>query len=126
MRDLTKGPIGGHLMQLSTFIVLSMIAFGAKLDGAPISTEGIDRVEPIDHAFADRFGFVVKQLAIAKLKGTGSAAPLELRVHPALVAKDAPLANISGVLNAVAIEGRALGPCLLSGRGAGDMPRTSP
>ncbi len=102
--------------------VLAMLAFGARLDGAPISTEGIDTVEPVDHAFADRFGFVVKQLAIAKLKGEGPSAPLELRVHPALVAKDAPLANISGVLNAVAIEGRALGPCLLSGRGAGDMP----
>jgi homoserine dehydrogenase len=43
-------------------------------------------------------------------------------VHPALVAKDAPLANINGVLNAIAIEGRALGLCLLSGRGAGDLP----
>jgi homoserine dehydrogenase len=102
--------------------VLSMIAFGAHLDGVAISTEGIGGVEPIDHAFADRFGFVVKQLGVAKLKGDGPGAPLELRVHPALVAKDAPLANISGVLNAVAIEGRALGPCLLSGRGAGDMP----
>lgn len=102
--------------------VLAMLAFGARLDGVRISTEGIDTVEPVDHAFAERFGFVVKQLAIAKMKGTGSDAPLELRVHPALVAKDAPLANISGVLNAVAIEGRALGPCLLSGRGAGDMP----
>lgn len=102
--------------------VLSMLAFGAHLDGVAISTEGIDKVEPIDHEFADRFGFVVKQLAIAKLKGEGPSAPLELRVHPALVAKDLPLANISGVLNAVAIEGHALGPCLLSGRGAGDMP----
>lgn len=103
-------------------VVLSMLAFGARLDGARISTEGIDTVEPIDHAFADRFGFVVKQLAIAKLKGEGPTAALELRVHPALVATDTPLANINGVLNAVAIEGRALGPCLLSGRGAGDMP----
>jgi homoserine dehydrogenase len=103
-------------------VVLSMLAFGARLDGARISTEGIDTVEPVDHAFAERFGFVVKQLAIAKLKGEGPTAPLELRVHPALVARDAPLANISGVLNAVAIEGRALGPCLLSGRGAGDLP----
>lgn len=103
-------------------VVLAMLAFGARLDGASVSTEGIDAVEPIDHAFAERFGFVVKQLAIAKLKGEGQAAPLELRVHPALVAKEAPLANISGVLNAVAIEGKALGPCLLSGRGAGDMP----
>jgi homoserine dehydrogenase len=99
-------------------VVLSMLAFGARLDGAKVPTEGLGDVEAVDHAFADRFGFVVKQLAVAKDKG-GS---LELRVHPALVAKDAPLANISGVLNAVAIEGRALGPCLLSGRGAGDMP----
>lgn len=99
--------------------VLSMLAFGARLDGVKISTEGIDTVEAIDSAFAERFGFVVKQLGIAKLKADGA---LELRVHPALVAKDAPLANINGVLNAVAIEGRALGPCLLSGRGAGDMP----
>ena len=102
--------------------VLSMLAFGARLDGVKISTEGIDTVEPVDHAFAERFGYVVKQLAIAKLRGQGPSAPLELRVHPALVARDSPLANISGVLNAVAIEGRALGPCLLSGRGAGDMP----
>ena len=103
-------------------VVLSMLAFGARLDGAFVSTEGIDTIEPVDNAFAERFGYVVKQLAVAKLKGDGPSAPLELRVHPALIAKDAPLANINGVLNAVAIEGKALGPCLLSGRGAGDMP----
>lgn len=101
-------------------VVLAMLAFGARLDGARVPTEGIDTVEPIDHAFAERFGFVVKQLAIAKLARRGGA--LELRVHPALIAEDTALANTSGVLNAVAIEGRALGPCLLSGRGAGDMP----
>jgi homoserine dehydrogenase len=99
--------------------VLSMLAFGAQLDGAHIPTEGIRDVSPVDHANAERFGFVVKHLAVAVAKEGGA---LELRVHPALVAKDAPLANINGVLNAIAIEGRALGPCLLSGRGAGDMP----
>jgi homoserine dehydrogenase len=99
-------------------VVLAMLAFGARLDGVNVPTEGIADVDPIDHAFADRFGFVVKQLAIARDRGDA----LELRVHPALVAKDAPLANISGVLNAIAVEGRALGPCLLSGRGAGDLP----
>ncbi|MDB4946164.1 MAG: Homoserine dehydrogenase [Labilithrix sp.] len=99
-------------------VVLSMLAFGARLEGATISTEGIRGIEPVDHAFAERFGFVVKHLAIAKDRPGG----LELRVHPALVAKDGPLANINGVLNAIAVEGQALGPCLLSGRGAGDMP----
>ena len=43
-------------------------------------------------------------------------------MHPALVRLDTALSNVRGVLNAVAIEGRALGPCLLSGRGAGAMP----
>lgn len=99
-------------------VVLSMLAFGARLDGVSVLTEGIRGVEPVDHAFAERFGFVVKQLAIAKERGE----QLELRVHPALVAKDTPLANINGVLNAISVEGRALGPCLLSGRGAGDLP----
>lgn len=99
--------------------VLAMLAFGAQLDGAQIPTEGIRNVSPVDHANAERFGYVVKHLAVAVAKDGGA---LELRVHPALVAKDAPLANINGVLNAIAVEGRALGPCLLSGRGAGDLP----
>lgn len=99
-------------------VVLAMLAFGAKLDGVHVSTEGIRAVEAVDHAFAARFGFVVKHLAIAEDRGSS----LELRVHPALISKDAPLANINGVLNAVGIEGRALGPCILSGRGAGDLP----
>jgi homoserine dehydrogenase len=107
-------------------VVLAMLAFGARLDGVKIPTEGIRGVEPVDHELAERFGYVVKHLAVAKDRsGAGAAAgtgALELRVHPALVAKDSPLANINGVLNAIAIEGRALGPCLLSGRGAGDLP----
>jgi homoserine dehydrogenase len=98
--------------------VLAMLAFHARLDGAEIPTEGITDIEALDHEFAERFGFVIKHLAVAKDRGEA----LELRVHPALVAKDSPLANINGVLNAIAVEGRALGPCLLSGRGAGDMP----
>lgn len=99
-------------------VVLAMLAFGARLDKAEIPTEGIREIEPVDNAFADRFGYVVKQLAIGNDRGDA----IELRVHPALVAKDSPLANVHGVLNAIAVEGRALGPCLLSGRGAGDLP----
>lgn len=99
-------------------VVLAMLAFRARLDGAHVLTEGITSVESVDHAFAERFGYVIKHLAIAKERG----GRLELRVHPALVARESPLANIHGVLNAIALEGRALGPCLLSGRGAGDLP----
>ena len=99
-------------------VVLAMLAFGARVEAGQVPTEGIRAVDPIDHRFADRFGFVIKHLAI----GRDHAEGVELRVHPALVRRDTALANVNGVLNAIAVEGRALGPCLLSGRGAGDMP----
>ena len=98
--------------------VLAMLAFGARVDHARVPTEGIRAIEPVDHAFADRFGYAIKHLAIGRDKGDA----VELRVHPALVPKDQAIANVGGVLNAIALEGRARGPCLLSGRGAGDMP----
>jgi homoserine dehydrogenase len=99
-------------------VVLAMLAFGARVEAGTVPTEGIRGIEPIDHRFAERFGFAIKHLAVGRDRGEG----IELRVHPALVHRDTPLANVGGVLNAIAIEGRALGPCLLSGRGAGDMP----
>jgi len=99
-------------------VVLAMLAFGARVESGRVPTEGIRDVDAIDHRFAERFGFVIKHLAI----GSDHGESVELRVHPALVHKDTPLANVNGVLNAIALEGRALGPCLLSGRGAGDMP----
>jgi homoserine dehydrogenase len=98
--------------------VLAMLAFGVKASHGDIATEGIRTLEPIDLRFAERFDLVIKHLAIGKDHGSR----IELRVHPALVSKRSVLANVSGVLNAIYLEGRALGPCLISGRGAGDMP----
>ncbi|HEY2517004.1 MAG TPA: homoserine dehydrogenase [Polyangiaceae bacterium] len=99
-------------------VVLAMLSFGARIDSATVPTEGIRAIEAIDHDFADRFGYAVKHLAIGRDRG----ASVELRVHPALVKKTSTIANVGGVLNAISLEGHALGPCLLSGRGAGDLP----
>ncbi len=99
-------------------VVLAMLAFGARVDSREVPTEGITGIEAVDHQFALRFGYAIKHLAIGRDQGES----VELRVHPALVPRDSMLANVHGVLNAIALEGRALGPCLLSGRGAGDMP----
>jgi homoserine dehydrogenase len=99
-------------------VVLAMLAFGARVEADHVWTEGIRGIDPIDHRFAERFGFTIKHLAIGRDHGDD----VELRVHPALVRRDTPLANVGGVLNAIALQGRALGPCLLSGPGAGDMP----
>lgn len=98
--------------------ILATLAFGARVDAQSVHTEGITRIGPLDVAFARRFGFVVKSLAIAKDLGHA----LDLRVHPALVPARHVLASVSGALNAVWIEGEALGPCLLSGKGAGGLP----
>ncbi len=99
-------------------VVLAMLAFGARVDHSLVPTEGIRAIDPIDHDFADRFGYTIKHLAIGRDRETS----VELRVHPALVPRSSTIAHVGGVLNAISLEGRALGPCLLSGRGAGDMP----
>jgi homoserine dehydrogenase len=99
-------------------VVLAMLAFGARVEAERVPTEGIRAIEPVDHRFAEQFGFVIKHLAVGYDRGDS----VELRVHPALVRRDSQLATVNGVLNAIGLEGRALGPSLLSGRGAGDMP----
>lgn len=99
-------------------VVLAMLAFGARVDHARVSTEGIRSIDEVDHRFAERFGYVIKHLAVGRDLGDA----IELRVHPAFVPKSSMLANVSGVLNAVLLHGRALGPCLVYGRGAGDLP----
>jgi len=99
-------------------VVTAMLAFGASVDHADFLIEGIRGLQEVDFRFADRFGFRIKHLCIGHDRGER----VELRAHPALVRKDSVLANVDGVLNGVFVLGRALGPCLLVGRGAGDMP----
>lgn len=99
-------------------VVLAMLAFGARVDPTRVSVEGIRGLDEADHRFAERFGYIIKHLAIGRDRGES----IELRVHPALIPQKSVLANVSGVLNAILLEGRALGPCLVSGRGAGDLP----
>lgn len=99
--------------------ILATLAFGAQVHPSHISTEGIAQIGAIDIAMAARFGYVIKPLAIGAELEDGS---LDLRVHPALVPESSVLASIGGVLNVVVLEGAMLGPCLLSGHGAGALP----
>jgi homoserine dehydrogenase len=99
-------------------VVLSMLAFGAAINVDQVSVEGIRQIDDVDFRLAERFDFNIKHLAIGRLKGRD----VELRVHPAMVPTSSVLANINDVLNGVYIQGRALGPCLLVGRGAGELP----
>lgn len=100
-------------------LLLATLAFGARVTASQVTTEGITGIEAVDIQLARRFGFVIKSLAIAESTPGGA---LDLRVHPTLVPEKSVLASISGAMNAVLLEGAALGPCMLSGLGAGSMP----
>jgi homoserine dehydrogenase len=99
--------------------ILTTLAFGVHLKTSQISTEGITNVDAIDIHFARRFGYVFKPLAIAEAFEDGT---LGLRVHPALVPESSIIAHVTDALNTVHIAADALGPCILTGRGAGAGP----
>jgi homoserine dehydrogenase len=95
--------------------ILASLAFGSKIDAAAVSVEGIDSITLADLAAADELGFRIKLLGVAERTPRG----IEQRVHPTMVAKSAPLAQTMGVLNAVSIDGDAVGELTLIGPGAG-------
>ena len=99
--------------------ILATLAYGARVSLSQVACEGIDVVDAIDIKAARRFGYVIKPLAVACVASNGA---LDLRVHPALVSERSVLASIGGALNAVLIEGAMLGPCMISGLGAGALP----
>lgn len=99
-------------------VVLAMLAFGARPPHDGMVIEGIDGLAREDVEIAARLGYTVKHLVIGRDHGSA----VELRAHPTLIRRTSVLGSVSGVLNGIKLEGRALGPCFLSGRGAGDMP----
>jgi homoserine dehydrogenase len=99
--------------------ILATLAFGVRVHPEHIATEGIDVVDAHDIEYADGFDYAIRPMAIAKRSDDDV---LDLRVHPALVPLDNPLAHITGALNAVSVRGERVGTCLLSGPGAGAAP----
>lgn len=101
--------------------ILASIAFGIPLQFSKVYMEGISRLTTEDVKNADMFGYRIKHLGLARDTGDG----IELRVHPTLIPKEVLLASVSGVMNAIMIEGDAVGPTLYYGAGAGADPTAS-
>ena len=101
--------------------ILASIAFGIPLQFSRVYTEGISRLTREDIAAAEQFGYRIKHLGIAKDTGHG----IELRVHPTLIPQSVLLASVNGVMNAVMVDGDAVGPTLFYGAGAGAGPTGS-
>jgi homoserine dehydrogenase len=101
--------------------ILASIAFGIPLQFDAVYTEGISHITQADIAYADELGYCIKHLGIARRCDAG----VELRVHPTLIPKQRPLASVNGVMNAVLVQGDAVGQTLYYGAGAGAEPTAS-
>ncbi len=95
--------------------ILARLAFRTSVPLEAIYREGIRGVHAQDIRNANTLGFVIKLLAVARRERDG----LLVRVHPALVPSDVPMAKVDGVLNVCEVEGDLVGPLWLQGRGAG-------
>ncbi|MCD6365783.1 MAG: homoserine dehydrogenase [Planctomycetes bacterium] len=101
--------------------IMASLAFAKRIDLDGISVEGIDSLQLSDIAYGEELGYVVKLLAIAHMQPDG----LSLRVCPAFISMNHPLAWVSGPFNAVSVYGHATGHTMYYGRGAGGMPTAS-
>ncbi len=99
--------------------ILTSLAFGTEVDADSVYVEGIQTITLADLAAADELGYRVKLLGVAQRTATG----IEQRVHPTMVPKGSVIAEIDGVLNAVAVDSDMMNLTLV-GPGAGG-PATS-
>ena len=112
--------------------ILAGLAYGGSVPRVAIPTEGIDRLEARDVAYAAQLGYVVKLLAVAQAMPSAEAPTsaqteqlLDVRVHPTLLPKAHPLAGVNGVNNAILVEGDPVGQVMFYGPGAGAGPTAS-
>jgi len=101
--------------------IMSAIAFGVPVQFDKAHVEGITSLQAADIRYAEQLGYRIKLLGITKRRDTG----IELRVHPTLIPSTRLIANVEGAMNAVVVQGDAVGATLYYGKGAGSEPTAS-
>lgn len=101
--------------------ILSSLAYNTPVDISKVYVEGIEGIDRKDIQYADELGFVLKLLAIAERLEGG----VLVKVHPALIDRENPLAAISREDNAIMVYSDFLGKSMYSGKGAGARPTAS-
>ena len=101
--------------------ILSALAFGIPMQFDKAYIEGISKLDAIDIKYAEQLGYRIKLLGITKHTPEG----VELRVHPTLIPAKRLIANVEGAMNAVLVQGDAVGATLYYGKGAGAEPTAS-
>jgi homoserine dehydrogenase len=101
--------------------LMSALAFGIPVQFEKAYIEGITKLGAADIKYAEQLGYRIKLLGITKRTDAG----VELRVHPSLVPSQRLIANVEGAMNAVMVQGDAVGTTLYYGKGAGSEPTAS-
>jgi homoserine dehydrogenase len=101
--------------------IMSAIAFGIPMQFDKAHIEGISKLTAEDLKYAEQLGYRIKLLGITKRRSKG----VELRVHPTLIPAKRLIANVEGAMNAVLVQGDAVGATLYYGKGAGAEPTAS-
>ena len=111
-----EGVDGAHKLT-----ILGALAFGIPLHYEAVSQEGVTTVTQQDVVFAQQLGYHIKHLGIAERTPRG----VNLRVHPTLVSQHQLLAHVNGAMNAILVDGDAVGTTVHYGQGAGGEPTAS-
>ncbi len=101
--------------------ILSALAFGIPMQFDKAYIEGISKLDATDIKYAEQLGYRIKLLGITRRTPEG----IELRVHPTLIPAKRLIANVEGAMNAVLVQGDAVGATLYYGKGAGAEPTAS-
>ncbi|MEK9628552.1 MAG: homoserine dehydrogenase [Nitrospinota bacterium] len=101
--------------------VLTRIAYGTPVNFDDIKVSGITSITADDIECAKEFGYRIKLLAISKYDGEA----IDIRVHPAMIPSNHPMANVNGVLNAIRVCDDMMEENILAGHGAGPLPTGS-
>jgi homoserine dehydrogenase len=101
--------------------LMSAMAFGTPVQFDRAYMEGITQLQAADIRYAEQLGYRIKLLGITRRRGEG----IELRVHPTLIPAQRLIANVEGAMNAVVVNGDAVGTTLYYGKGAGAEPTAS-
>ena len=105
--------------------ILSALAFGIPMQLDKAHVEGISQLDALDIKYAEQLGYRIKLLGITRRRQLDGKAGVELRVHPTLIPARRLIANVEGAMNAVLVQGDAVGATLYYGKGAGAEPTAS-
>ena len=106
--------------------ILASLAFHTRVTADDVHCEGITNITAHDIQAAKAAGYTIKLLAICdRLKDEAGHESIAARVHPTLVPRNHPLANVHKSFNAVFVEAEAAGRLMFYGNGAGGNPTAS-